>query len=169
MSSKLPMSGVKIEHVEIRPPEGVQMIIGQSHFIKSVEDLYEAIASSMPNIKFGIAFCESSGPALVRYEGNDEELEKLAVDYALKISAGHVFVVVLRNAYPVNVLNRVKNVEEVATVFCATGNPVDVVIAETMLGRGILGIVDGIKTKGVENELDKKHRHEFLRKMGYKK
>ncbi|MEM3647427.1 MAG: adenosine-specific kinase [Thermofilum sp.] len=163
------MSSVRLEHVEIRPPEGVQLIIGQSHFIKSIEDLYEAVVSSMPRVEFGVAFCESSGPALARYEGNSGELEKLAVDYALKISAGHVFVVVLRNAYPVNVLNRIKNVEEVATVFCATGNPVDIVIAETPLGRGVLGVVDGIKTKGVENEEDKKNRREFLRKIGYKK
>ncbi|MBO3831893.1 MAG: adenosine-specific kinase [Candidatus Brockarchaeota archaeon] len=163
------MSSVSLERVEIRPPEGVQLIIGQSHFIKSVEDLYEAIASSMPKVDFGVAFCESSGPALVRHEGSSEELEKLAVEYALKISAGHVFIVVLRNAYPVNVLNRIKSVEEVATVFCATGNPVDVIIAETMLGRGVLGVVDGVKTKGVENEEDKKHRREFLRRIGYKK
>jgi len=163
------MASVRVEHVEIRPPEGVQLIIGQSHFIKSVEDLYEAVVSSMPRVEFGVAFCESSGPALVRYEGSSEELEKLAVDYALKISAGHVFVVVLRNAYPVNVLNRIKNVEEVANVFCATGNPVDVVIAETPLGRGVLGVVDGVKTKGVEGVEEKKHRREFLRKIGYKR
>lgn len=163
------MSSVRLEHVEIRPPEGVQIIIGQSHFIKSVEDLYETIASSMPRVEFAVAFCESSGPALVRYEGSSEELEKLAVEYALKISAGHVFIVVLRNAYPVNVLNRIKNVEEVATVFCATGNPVDVIVAETTLGRGVLGVVDGVKTKGVENEEDKKRRREFLRRIGYKK
>ncbi len=163
------MASVRVEHVEIRPPEGVQLIIGQSHFIKSVEDLYEAVVSSMPRVEFGVAFCESSGPALVRYEGSNEELEKLAVDYALKISAGHVFVVVLRNAYPVNVLNRIKNVEEVANVFCATGNPVDVVIAETPLGRGVLGVVDGVKTKGVEGVEEKKHRREFLRKIGYKR
>ncbi|MGB9718386.1 MAG: adenosine-specific kinase [Thermoproteota archaeon] len=163
------MTSVRVEHVEIRPPEGVQLIIGQSHFIKSVEDLYEAVVSSMPRVEFGVAFCESSGPALVRYEGSSGELEKLAVDYALKISAGHVFVVVLRNAYPVNVLNRIKNVEEVANVFCATGNPVDVVIAETPLGRGVLGVVDGVKTKGVEGDEEKKHRREFLRKIGYKK
>ncbi len=163
------MSSVRLEHVEIRPPEGVQIIIGQSHFIKSVEDLYETIASSMPRVEFAVAFCESSGPALVRYEGSSEELEKLAVEYALKISAGHVFIVVLRNAYPVNVLNRIKNVEEVATVFCATGNPVDVIVAETTLGRGVLGVVDGVKTKDVENEEDKKHRREFLRRIGYKK
>jgi adenosine/AMP kinase len=163
------MSSMRLEHVEIRPPEGIQIVIGQSHFIKSVEDLYETVFSSMPRVEFGLAFCESSGPALVRYEGNSGELEKLAVDYALKISAGHVFIVVLRNAYPVNVLNRIKNVEEVATVFCATGNPVDVIIAETPLGRGVLGVVDGVKTKGVESQEDKKHRHEFLRKIGYKK
>jgi len=163
------MCSVRLERVEIRPPEGVQLIIGQSHFIKSIEDLYEAVVSSMPRIEFGVAFCESSGPALVRYEGTNEELEKLAVNYALKISAGHVFIVVLKNAYPVNILNRIKNIEEVATVFCATGNPVEIIIAETSLGRGVLGVVDGVKTKGVEDEEEKKRRHEFLRKIGYKK
>ncbi|MEM2940677.1 MAG: adenosine-specific kinase [Thermoproteota archaeon] len=163
------MSDIRLESVEIKPPDGVQLIIGQSHFIKSVEDLYEAIVSSMPRVDFAVAFCESSGPALVRFEGSSEELKNLAVEYALKISAGHVFVVVLKNAYPVNVLDRVKNVEEVATVFCATGNPINIIIAETELGRGVLGVVDGVKTKGVESEEDKKHRYEFLRKIGYKK
>lgn len=163
------MSDIGLESVEIKPPEGVQLIIGQSHFIKSVEDLYEAIVSSMPKVEFAVAFCESSGPALVRYEGNNEELKTMAVDYALRISAGHVFIIVLRNAYPVNVLNRVKNVEEVAAVFCATGNPVNVIIAETKLGRAILGVVDGIKTKGVETDEDKKYRYEFLRRIGYKR
>ncbi|MBO3800130.1 MAG: adenosine-specific kinase [Candidatus Brockarchaeota archaeon] len=160
---------IKLESVEIKPPEGVQIIIGQSHFIKSVEDIYEAIVTSMPKVEFAIAFCESSGPALVRFEGTSEGLKKLAVEYALKISAGHVFIIVLKNAYPINILNRIKNVEEVANVFCATGNPVNVIIAETELGRGVLGVVDGIKTKGVESEEDRKHRYEFLRKIGYKK
>lgn len=160
---------IKLESVEIKPPEGVQIIIGQSHFIKSVEDIYETIVTSMPKIEFAVAFCESSGPALVRFEGTSEDLKKLAVEYALKISAGHVFIIVLKNAYPINILNRIKNVEEVANVFCATGNPVNVIIAETGLGRGVLGVVDGIKTKGVEGEEDKKHRYEFLRKIGYKK
>jgi adenosine/AMP kinase len=163
------MSDIRLESVEIRPPEGVQLIIGQSHFIKSVEDLYETIVSSMPRVEFAVAFCESSGPALVRFEGSSEELNNLAVEYALKISAGHVFVVVLKNAYPINVLNRIKSVEEVATVFCATGNPINIIIAETELGRGVLGVVDGVKSKGVESQEDKKHRHEFLRKIGYKK
>jgi adenosine/AMP kinase len=160
---------IKLESVEIKPPEGVQLIIGQTHFIKSVEDIYEAIVSSMPKVEFAVAFCESSGPALVRFEGTVEDLKKLAVEYALKISAGHVFIIVLRNAYPINVLNRVKNVEEVATIFCATGNPINVIVAETELGRGVLGVVDGLKTKGVEEEEDRRHRYEFLRKIGYKK
>jgi len=160
---------IKLESVEIRPPEGVQIIIGQSHFIKTVEDIYEAIVTSMPKVEFAVAFCESSGPALVRFEGTSEELNKLAVEYALKISAGHIFIIVLKNAYPINVLNRVKSVEEVATIFCATGNPVDIIVAETPLGRGIMGVVDGIRTKGVESEEDKRHRREFLRKIGYKK
>ncbi len=160
---------IRLESVEIKPPEGVQIIIGQSHFIKSVEDIYETIVTSMPKVEFAVAFCESSGPALVRFEGTSEDLKNLAVEYALKISAGHVFIIVLRNAYPINILNRIKNVEEVATVFCATGNPVNVIIAETEQGRGVLGVVDGIKTRGVETEEDKRHRYEFLRKIGYKK
>jgi adenosine/AMP kinase len=160
---------IRLESVEIKPPEGVQIIIGQSHFIKSVEDIYETVVTSMPKVEFAVAFCESSGPALVRFEGTSEDLKNLAVEYALKISAGHVFIIVLKNAYPVNILNRIKNVEEVATVFCATGNPVNVIIAETEQGRGVLGVIDGIKTKGVETEEDKKHRYEFLRKIGYKK
>jgi len=160
---------IRLESVEIKPPEGVQIIIGQAHFIKSVEDIYEAVVTSMPRVEFAVAFCESSGPALVRFEGTSDDLKNLAVEYALKISAGHVFIIVLRNAYPINILNRIKNVEEVASVFCATGNQVNVIVAETELGRGVLGVVDGIKTKGVESAEDKESRHEFLRKIGYKR
>lgn len=163
------MSGLELKLVEIKPPEGVNVIIGQSHFIKTVEDLYETLVSNSPTIKFGIAFCESSGPALIRFDGNDEEMSKLAVEYAQRLSAGHVFVITLKDAYPINVMNRVKHVDEVATVFCATANPIQVVIAETGQGRGVLGVIDGLKSKGVEADEDKRKRHEFLRKIGYKR
>lgn len=163
------MTAFELRLVEIRPPEGVNVIIGQAHFIKTVEDLYEALVTSGTAIKFGIAFCESSGPALIRFDGNDEEMTKLAVEYAQKLSAGHVFVITLRDAYPINVMNRVKHVDEVATVFCATGNPIQVIVAETEQGRGLLGVIDGLKSKGVETDEDKKKRHEFLRKIGYKR
>ena len=153
----------------LKVPDGVNIIIGQSHFIKTVEDLYETLVSSSPATRFGLAFCEASGPALVRYDGNDVELEKLAVKYALDLSAGHVFVILLKDAYPVNVLNRLKMVEEVVGIYCATANPVEVILAETKMGRGILGVVDGAKTQGVETEKEKKDRHIILRKIGYKR
>lgn len=158
-----------VKVVEISPSEGEQIIIGQAHFIKTVEDLYEALVTSSTKIKFGIGFCESSGPALVRYEGNDEELEKKAAEIAYKISAGHSFVIVLKEAYPINVLNRIKDVEEVVNIYCATGNPVKVLVAEYEGGRGIIGVIDGLASKGIESEKEKKERHEFLRKIGYKK
>ncbi len=150
-------------------PEGVNLILGQSHFIKTVEDIYEALMSSSPNIKFGVGFCESSGPALVRFDGNDNELSRLASEYAFKISAGHSFVIILRNAFPINVLDRIKRVDEVVTIFCATANPVEVILVETEQGRGILGVVDGVKCKGVEGKEDKEERHRFLRKIRYKR
>lgn len=155
--------------VEIKPPEGVNLILGQSHFIKTVEDLYEALITSSTCIKFGIAFVESSGKCLIRYDGNDEELTKLAVEYAKQIAAGHVFIIFIKDAWPINVLNRIKNVMEVVTLYAATANPIQVIIAETEQGRGVLGVIDGYHTKGVESEGDKKERHEFLRKIGYKK
>ena len=162
-------SMVKIEVVDLTPPEGCQMIVGMSHFIKTVEDLYEAMVNSVPGVKFGIAFCESSGPALVRYDGNDEELTKKAVEHALKLSAGHCFVILFKNAYPINVLARLRVVDELVTLFCATANPVQAIVAETEQGRGLLGVIDGIKTKGVETEKDKEERHKFLREIGYKR
>lgn len=155
--------------VSIKVPEGLNIIIGQSHFIKTVEDLYETLVSSSPSIKFGIAFCESSGPALIRHDGNDEELRRLAIEYAKMLAAGHCFVILLKDAYPINVLNRIKSVEEVVKVFCATANPIQIVIAETEQGRGILGVIDGISSKGVESEEDIAKRKEFLRKIGYKR
>jgi len=150
-------------------PEGANIIIGQSHFIKTVEDIYEALITSVPGIKFGLAFCEASQDRLVRSEGTDEGLKKLAEENALKIGAGHTFVIVLGNAFPINVLNEIKQVQEVCTIFCATANQVDVVIAENERGRGILGVVDGVGPVGVEDKEDVKARYEFLRQIGYKK
>ena len=155
--------------VKLDIPEGLNLILGQAHFIKTVEDVYETLTSSSPTIKFGIAFCESSGPALIRYEGNDKELTDIAIQFAQRLSAGHVFVILLANGYPINVLNRIKAVEEVANIYCATANPVEVILAETEQGRGVLGVVDGIKSRGVEAEKEKNERHELLRKLGYKR
>jgi len=160
---------MKIDEVEIEAVEGHQLIVGQSHFIKSVEDIYEALVTSMPGLKFGVAFIEASGKALVRYDGSDDELARLASRYASKIGAGHAFVVVLSGAFPINVLNRLKAVEEVAQIFCATSNPVTILVADTGKGRGVLGVVDGISPKGVESAQDKQERLEFLRKIGYKR
>jgi len=159
---------VEIKIVKIDAREGINLILGQSHFIKSVEDLHEALVNSVPGIKFGLAFCESSGPCLVRKSGTDEELVKLAADKAYELAVGHSFVIYLGNAYPVNVLNAVKNVTEVCNIYCATANTVEVVVAETEQGRGILGVIDGAKSKGIEREQDVKDRKEFLRKIGYK-
>ena len=160
---------MEIEGVEIAVPDGHQLILGQSHFIKMVEDLYETLATSMPGAKFGLAFCEASGKSLVRSDGTDAGCRKLAVEYASAVRAGHVFVVVLSSAYPINVLNRIKSVEEVAQVFCATSNPVTVVVADTGKGRGVLGVVDGGYPRGEEGEADAIERREFLRKIGYKR
>lgn len=159
---------MELSVVKLEIPEGINIILGQSHFIKTVEDLYEALITSGLSIKFGIAFCESSGPALIRHDGNDKQLEDLAVNFASKLSAGHVFVVVLKNAYPINVLEKIKRVDEVVSIFCATANPVEVIIAETSQGRGVLGVIDGVKSKGIETDKDKVARREFLRKIGYK-
>jgi len=153
---------------KLKVPEGTNVILGQTHFIKTAEDLYEILVDSVPGIKFGLAFCEASGPCLVRSEGNDEELKKLAEKSAFDIGAGHSFIIYLKDAFPINILNAVKNCPEVCSIFCATANPVEVIIAETEQGRGILGVIDGFKPKGIEKEEDKKHRKEFLRKIGYK-
>lgn len=155
--------------VKMELPEESNIIIGQTHFIKSTEDLYEAIIGTVPDAKFGLAFCEASGPCLIRVDGNDDDLKKAAVDNAKRIGAGHVFVVLLRNAYPINVLNRIKDVQEVCTVFCATANPVEVIVVENEIGRGVLGVIDGERPKGVETPKDEKDRKEFLRKIGYKR
>lgn len=163
------MEGVKIEVITIPIPEGANVIIGRSHFIKTAEDIYEALVTSVPGIKFGLAFNEASGKRLVRYEGNDEELVKAAIDAALKVGAGHTFYLFIRNAYPINVLNKLKMVDEVVSLYVATGNPIQVIVAETSQGRAILGIVDGYTPLGVEEEKDKEERKTFLRKIGYKK
>jgi len=146
----------------------MNFILGQAQFIKTVEDLYEAIVQTVPGMKFGIGFCESSGPALVRYAGNDARLIELAQQNALALSCGHSFIVFMEGGYPINILNTIKNVPEVCRVFCATANPVEVIVAETEQGRGILGLIDGVKSRGIETEADVKARKEFLRKIGYK-
>jgi adenosine/AMP kinase len=159
---------VEFKTVKIEVPEGANVILGMAHFIKTVEDLYEALINAVPNIKFGIGFCESSGPCLVRHEGTDEELMRLAAEKAFEIACGHCFIVFLKNAYPINVLDKIKNVPEVCTIYAATANPLEVVIAETKQGRGIMGVVDGLRSRGIETGEDKKAREEFLRKIGYK-
>ncbi len=159
---------MEIKTVKIEKPADMNLILGQSHFIKTVEDLYEVIVQAVPEIQFGIAFCESSGPALVRYAGNDPNLVRLAQENALALSCGHAFIIFMEKAYPINILNAVKNVPEVCRIYCATANPVEVIVAETGQGRGILGVIDGVKTKGVETEADIKSRKELLRKIGYK-
>jgi len=160
---------MELKTVKIEKPEDINIIIGQSHFIKTVEDIYEAMVTSVPTIKFGVGFCESSGPCLVRTEGNDDELKNLAGKNALSLSCGHTFIIMMKNAFPVNVLNAVKNISEVCSIHCATANDVDVIVAETEKGRGILGVVDGEKSKGIESENDVKERKGFLRKIGYKR
>ncbi len=160
---------LEFKTVRIEKPAEINFILGQTHFIKSVEDLYEAMVGASASAKFGIAFCESSGECLIRVEGNDEEMKKLAVKNASAIGAGHSFIIFMKDAYPINVLNAVKNVPEVCSIYCATANSVEVVIAETESGRGILGVIDGAKTKGVEGPEGVKWRKEFLRKIGYKR
>ncbi|UCC59048.1 MAG: adenosine-specific kinase [Candidatus Bathyarchaeum sp.] len=159
---------MELKKVEIETPEDCNVILGIAHFIKTVEDIYEALVNAVPAIKFGIGFCESSGPCLVRSEGNDEELKKLAKNQALKLGCGHCFIIFLKNAYPINVLDKIKQVPEVCTIHAATANPLEVIVAETEQGRGILGVIDGFKTKGIETEKDVEARREFLRKIGYK-
>jgi len=159
---------VRLEIVKVDVPEGVNVILGQAHFIKTTEDIYEALVSGAPGIKFGLAFCEASGDRLVRVEGNDEELRKLAAEAAMRVGAGHFFVAYIKGACPINVLNSLKMVSEVVTLFCATANPVQVIVAETDQGRAVLGVVDGFRPVGVESEEDVRKRREFLRKIGYK-
>ena len=154
--------------VRITKPDDLNFILGHSHFIKTVEDLYEAVVQTNPGMKFGLAFCEASGPCLVRSAGNDPSLIRLAQENAMALSAGHTFVIFLDKGFPVNILNAVKNVSEVCTVHCATANPTEVILAETEQGRAVLGVVDGFRSKGIETPADEQQRKEFLRKIGYK-
>jgi len=160
---------MKIKVVKIETPKECNAILGMAHFIKTVEDIYEAMVNSVPNIKFGLAFCESSGECLIRVEGTDEELKKAAAENMLRLGCGHSFIVFLRGAYPINVLNALKSVPEICTIYAASANPLEVIVAETEQGRGILGVVDGLKPKGIEDEEGVRWRREILRKFGYKK
>jgi adenosine/AMP kinase len=160
---------MEFKEIRLSVPEDCNIIVGQSHFIKTIEDLYETITTGCPHAKFGVAFCEASGPCLIRVEGNDEELKKTASENALSMGAGHTFVILLKDAFPINILNAVKACPEVCRVFCATSNPLLAIVAETRQGRGVLGVVDGFAPKGVEMESDVKARTEFLRKIGYKR
>ena len=157
-----------IKSVKIDKPDELNLILGQSHFIKTVEDLHEALINAVPGIKFGLAFCEASGPCLIRYSGTDSELTELAKKNANSISAGHSFIIFLKDTYPINVLNTVKTVPEVCTIFCATANPVEVILAESEQGRGILGVIDGDGPKGIETDKDIENRKQLLRNIGYK-
>jgi adenosine/AMP kinase len=159
---------MEAKSIKIDLPAETQIILAQSHFIKTVEDVQECLVNCVPNIKFGISFCEASGPCLVRHAGNDIELESLATKYASDIGSGHLLVIVLKNAYPINVLPRLRDVPEVVSIYCATANPLEVLIGETNQGRAVLGIVDGYKPKGIENEEEAMNRKHFLRTIGYK-
>ena len=154
--------------VKIEVPKNCNVVLGTANFIKTVEDLYEALKNSVPDIKFGIGFCESSGSCLVRIEGNDEELKSLASKYAFELACGHSFVIFIKNAYTINVLEKVRQVPEVCTIHATTANPLEIVVAETDQGRGVIGVVDGMQSRGIENEEAIKARREFLRKIGYK-
>jgi adenosine/AMP kinase len=159
---------MELKTVKVVNPESLNFILGQSHFIKTVEDIFEAMVNAVPMAKFGVAFCEASDKCLVRHTGTDEALVDLARKNALNLSAGHCFIVFMEDLFPVNVLNAIKNVPEVCRIYCATANPVEVVIAETQQGRGILGVIDGFRSKGIETEADIKMRKELLRTIGYK-
>jgi hypothetical protein len=150
---------MEIQRLKIELPNDVQIILGQSHFIKTVEDVSECLVTCVPNIKFGIGFCEASGPCLVRHAGNDAALDTLATDYAYKLSAGHSMVILIRDAYPINVLTRLKEVSELVNIYCATANPIEIIFVETEQGRAILGVVDGFKSKGIETEKDIEERN----------
>jgi len=159
---------MEIKSFQLPLPPDCNVILGQTHFIKTVEDLYEIMVTSVPGIKFGLAFCEASGPGLVRSEGNDSELKKQAEQSALSIGAGHTFIIYIKNAYPINLLNAIKNCQEVCRIFCASANPVQVLYVESEQGRGIIGVIDGSSPRGVESAADVSKRKEFLRKIGYK-
>ena len=159
---------MEIKTIRVEKPEEMNFILGQSHFIKTVEDIHEVIVTINSDIKFGLGFCEASQDALVRFSGNDPELIALAKKNASNLSCGHSFIIFLKNGFPINILNAIKNLSEVVNIFCATANETEVIVAETDLGRGILGVIDGIKTKGIEQEQDIQKRKDFLRKIGYK-
>jgi adenosine/AMP kinase len=159
---------MELTSIPLEIPEGTNIIFGQTHFIKTVEDLYEIIAGSVPQARFGIAFCEASGACLIRVEGNDQELKKVATRNAQAVAAGHTFVLLLRDAFPINVLNAIKGCAEVCSIYCASANPVEVILAESSQGRGVLGVIDGFSPKGVEGPADLQWRKDLLRKIGYK-
>jgi uncharacterized protein len=160
---------MELHVVPLEIPEGANLILGQTHFIKTVEDVYEAIVNTVPQMKFGVAFNEASGPCLTRADGNDDALKAVAIRNASALAAGHIFVVVMRDGYPINVLGRIKDVPEVCSIFCATANPVEVIVAETAQGRGVVGVIDGAPPKGVETPEDAEKRKGFLRMIGYKR
>lgn len=160
---------LNFESVRLEMPDGVNVVLGQSHFIKTVEDLFEALVGCGPHIQFGVAFSEASGPCLVRADGNDEDLKQLAIRNVFAISSGHVFLIALRGGFPIHVLHRVQQTPEVCSIFCATANPVEVIVAVTEQGRGIMGVIDGSPPKGMETEADAQKRHQFLRSIGYKR
>lgn len=160
---------MELKSVALEIPEGGNVILGQSHFIKTVEDLYEALVNTVPQMRFGVAFNEASGPCLTRVDGNDESLTAMAARNATAVGAGHIFVITMRDGYPINVLGRIKDVPEVCSIFCATANPVTVIVAESEQGRGVLGVIDGACPKGIETSEDAARRREFLRKIGYKR
>ncbi len=159
---------MEIKTVRVDIPEGLNVIIGQSHFIKTVPDLYELLVASSPHLKFGVAFSEASGHCLVRHEGNDKELEKQATDVAFSLACGHVFVIFLKEGFPINVLNAIKGCQEVCRIFCATANPLEVIVASSEQGNGVLGVIDGSRPKGIEDEEGRAWRKELLQKFGYK-
>ena len=163
------MECMDLHAIRLEIPADGNILVGQSHFIKTVEDIYEAIVNTVPQMKFGIAFNEASGACLTRVDGNDDELKKIAADNATAVGAGHLFVVALRGGFPINVKNRILETPEVCTIFCATANPVEVIVAETGQGRGVLGVIDGSPPKGLETPQDAEWRHGFLRKIGYKR
>ena len=159
---------MKLLNILIEKPAEINFILAQSHFIKTVEDCYETLVEAVPGIKFGLAFCEASGPKKIRKAGTDDEMIELAVKNAKKVGAGHSLFIFLKNAFPINVLNRIKNLSEVVNIYCATANPTEVIVVETSLGRGIMGVIDGGSPNGVENKKEEKERKQFLRKIGYK-
>ena len=159
---------MELQSLKIELPTDAQLILAQSHFVKTVEDVSECLVNCVPNIKYGIAFCEASGPCLVRHAGNDSTLELLATDYAFKLSAGHSLIILLKDAFPINILPRLKDVPEIVSIYCATANPIEVIFVETEQGRAVLGVADGFRSRGVEADTDIEDRKQFLRKIGYK-